>query len=95
MLEYFASFCFIGTSAAVFTVEVDLYYFDLNNPGQLIPSSCIDDFQKLTNDSSFEANLTSSVEESDYFMDVCALSFKMDEVKLAAVAGVPDFQNQV
>ena len=75
--------------------EVDLYYFDLNNPGQLIPSSCLDDFQQFTNDTLFEANLTSSLEESDDFLDVCAPYFRMDEVKLTDVVGVPDSQNQV
>ena len=85
----------IGTSAAVFTVEVDLYYFDLNNPGKSIPSSCIDDFQKFTNDTLFEANVTSSLEESEYFMEGCAPFFKLDKVKLADLVGVPDSQNQV
>ena len=85
----------IATSAAVFTVEVDLYYFDLNNPGQLIPSSCIADFQKFTNGTLFEANVTSSLEESEYFMEGCAPFFKLDKVKLADVVGVLDSQNQV
>ena len=85
----------IGTSAAVFTVEVDLYYFDLKNPGQLIPSLCIDDFQKFINDTLFEANVTSSLKENDDFMEGCAPFFKLDKMKLADVVGVPDSQNQV
>ena len=76
-------------------IEVDLYYFDVSNPGQLIPSSCIDDFQKFTNDTSFEANVTRILGENDYFVDVCAPYFNMDELKLSDVVGVPDSQNQV
>ena len=76
-------------------IELDLYYFDFNNPGQPIPSSCIDDFQQFINDTLFEANVTSSLEESADFLAACAPYFRMDEVKLMDVVGVLDSQNQV
>ena len=73
-------------TAAQFTVEIDVYYFDYDDPGKKIPSPCVEEYKALA-DLPFETDVTAFLRNDSLFDEGCSSYFRLDETKVTKVEG--------